>query len=124
ADLVNAYRVIQNDQLRPKLIALLAGEHVDKERHSSMKTLNPRTPLENAHRFYYLNRTSYSGIMHKPAWGYHPLNSAPPKSWVEFIKRAAEKLRGVKLTALDYEPVIEAPTVGKEVFMYLDPPYI
>jgi len=33
ADLVNAYRVIQNDQLRPKLIALLAGEHVDKERH-------------------------------------------------------------------------------------------
>lgn len=124
AELMNVYRTIQDDELRPKLTRLLSGEHVDKARHALMKEWTPRNPLESAHRFYFLNRTSYSGIMHKPAWGYHPLNSAPPKSWVEFIDKAAEKLQGVRLTALDFEDVMRAPAVGKQVFMYLDPPYI
>lgn len=123
-ELIDVYRVIQDSALRAKLLNRVLEEHVDKERHAWMKKWVPQNRIERAHRFYYLNRTSYSGIMHKPAWGYHPANSAPPKSWGRFITEAAKKLEGVKLTSLDFEQVIDAPPNGRRVFMYIDPPYI
>ncbi|MCX5786039.1 MAG: DNA adenine methylase [Elusimicrobia bacterium] len=123
-DLINAYQVIQDDSLRPKLISLLNPETADKVRHAEMKEWGPQDSLSQAYRFYYLNRTSYSGIMKKPAWGYAVGKSAPPKSWEPFITSSAEKLRGVKLTSLDFEEVIMTKPQGRKVFIYLDPPYI
>lgn len=123
-DLMTTYSVIADPTRRYKLISLLSTEVVKKERHSEVKKIKPKTLLEVAHKTYYLNRTSFSGILHKPAWGYKKGHSVPPESWGEKIEMAGRKLEGVKLTALDFADVITAPPQGKKVFMYLDPPYV
>lgn len=123
-ELIHTYKIIQKPETRGKLLEILAKEYVDKQRYGKVRSWNPQNAIDRAHRFYYLNRTSYSGIMHNPNWGYHQLNSAPPSSWVKFIEAAGKKLEGVKLTCLDFADVIEAPAKGNQVFMYLDPPYI
>lgn len=123
-ELIHTYKIIQNPITRKSLIAALSKEYVDKARYADVRSWKPADPIERAHRFYYLNRTSYSGIMLNPNWGYHPLNSAPPASWVKFIEAAGKKLEGVKITSRDFVEVIEAPAKGKGVFLYLDPPYV
>ena len=122
-DLINVYKIIVNPITRKKLINKLKEEKADKNRHQEMKSWNSKTRLERAHRTYYLNRTSYSGIIHKPAWGYREDKSSPPLNWAAFIKRAGEKLEGVKITEYDFEKVMEAGGSSRTVFVYLDPPY-
>lgn len=79
--------------------------------------------MEKAFKTYYLNRTSYCGIINAPAWGYAEGKSSPPKNWGKFIESAAEKLRGVELFSLDYDDILQLPAKGKSVLTYLDPPY-
>ena len=85
--------------------------------------MNPVDSLERAYKFYYLNRTSFSGKMANPSWGYRPKRSLPPHRWVERIEPCGEKLKNVKITSLDFQEVINIPPQGKKVLMYLDPPY-
>lgn len=124
SELIHTYKTIQDKRSRRELIQALSSEYVDKPRYAAVRSWKPLTALERAHRFYYLNRTSYSGIMHNPNWGYHPLNSAPPASWVKFIAAAGPKLEGVKITSVDFTEVISTPARGKSTFLYLDPPYV
>ncbi len=121
--LMLTYQVMADPKLRTHLAELLGREVATPVRHAEVKNLEPITPLEIAFRTYYLNRTSFSGILHKPAWGYKIGQSVEPKGWPRKIMIAGKKLEGVTLTALDFEKVITAPPRGKRVFMYLDPPY-
>lgn len=82
-----------------------------------------QSSLDEAFKTYYLNRTSYSGIINKAAWGYQDGKSSPPKNWAKFINKAGEKLANVKLTCKDFEEVIMSKQKGENVLMYLDPPY-
>jgi len=122
-ELVATYRTIQDAELCSLLIERVSQEEATKERHTEMKQWKPKTPLDIAHRYFYLNRTSYSGIMKKPAWGYHAKKSVPPDRWAPRILQAHEKLQGVKITSQDFKSVIEAPPESDSVFMYIDPPY-
>ena len=61
-ELVNCYIQIRDHV--EDLIAILDGVVASKENHSHYKnSYIPTNPLERAFRWYYLNRTSYSGIM-------------------------------------------------------------
>lgn len=122
-DLITTYTAIASQDIRSKLISMLSNEVATKERHSEVKQIRPRDIVEIAFKTYYLNRTSYSGIIHKPSWGYETGQSAPPETWGEKIACAGKKLENVKLTALDFEEVIMAHAEGESVLMYLDPPY-
>lgn len=120
--LINSYLIIRD---RPEeLIKYLAGEQAKKERHAYYKNeFKPQTDLEKAARWFYLNRTSYSGIM-KPQncyWGYGDKYSMRPENWPRNIRRTSEKLQNVKLTHWDFEQVIE--TVPDRAFLFIDPPY-
>jgi len=121
-DLMNTYKVIQK---RPyELIDRLKGEVATKERHTYYKNrFKPRTSLGKAVRWFYLNRTSYSGIMklQNCYFGYGDKYSMKPENWPRNILRTSSKLQKVKLTSLDFKEVIrDAP---KESFLFIDPPY-
>lgn len=87
------------------------------------KTFVPETDLERAAQWYYLNRTSYSGIMNKQNmyWGYGDKFSMQPRNWGANIKRVSQKLQNIKLTSLDFEKVIDSAPDG--ALLFLDPPY-
>jgi len=95
-----------------------------KELHFFFKNeYEPQTDLERAGRWFYLNRTSYSGIMniHNMYWGYGDKFSMQPKNWPANILRTNNKLQGVLLTSIDFEQVIDdAPDNS---LLFIDPPY-
>ena len=68
-NIIQTYKTIAD----PELIGWLVTKVVQvatKERHTEMKNFKPSSPEEVSYKTYYLNRTSYSGIIYKPAWGY------------------------------------------------------
>ena len=120
--LINTYLVIRD---RPKeLIEFLAGEQATKERHTYYKSeFIPQNNLEAAARWFYLNRTSYSGIMklQNCYWGYGEKYSMRPENWGRNILRTSVKLQSVEITCSDFEQVIKAVPDG--AFLFIDPPY-
>lgn len=122
-DLVATYRAIANPKLRKELCRLISKEIANPERHSQVKSIVPRSELEVAFKTFYLNRTSYSGIINSPAWGYAHGKSSPPRNWAAFIEAAGEKLADVKITNLDFEEVLSAGSMCDSILAYLDPPY-
>jgi len=121
-DLINTYLIIRDKP--EELIKSLDGEEASKERHSFYKKqFVPSNELEVALRWFYLNRTSYSGIMKQQNcyWGYGEKYSMRPENWPRHIRRTSEKLQNTNITCLDFEKVIENSPDGS--FLFIDPPY-
>lgn len=121
-ELINCLTIIRD--YPEELISRLNGEKATKERHRYYKIeFTPQTDLDRALRWFYLNRTSYSGIMNiqNCFWGYGDKYSMRPENWPRNIRQTSEKLRDVKLTSLDFEAVIESSE--DEAFLFVDPPY-
>lgn len=123
SEIMNFYKVILDAEMRRELIHRFEKEVANRERHSEIKQMCPQNALESAFKTYYLNRTSYCGIINAPAWGYAEGKSSPPKNWGKFIESAAAKLSDTQLFALDYAEILNLPAKGKNVLVYLDPPY-
>ena len=124
SDLIFTLEFISDKEKRDCLIKLFEDEEeASRERHALIKNMTPTNELERVYRYYYLNRTSFSGKMRNPTWGYRPKRSLPPYRWEERITPCGEKLKDVKLTTLDFQEVIIASPVGKKLLMFLDPPY-
>lgn len=122
-ELMITYKIMSNQNLRKKFIKLVSKEIASKERWKEIVQLSSFNELEIAFRYYYLNRTSFSGKMISPAWGYRPKRSLPPHRWYERIIPCGKKLEGVKLTSQDFDSVIKASPQGKQTLIYIDPPY-
>ena len=123
-NLMNCYLNIKSNVF--KLINYLDGEVATKDRHFFFKKkFKPRNPLEKAARYYYLNRTSYSGIMKEENcyWGYGEKYSMRPENWGRQLIKNYKKLQGIKLTSVSYESIFNNLPTKKEIFMFLDPPY-
>ena len=121
-DVVNVLSCIRDDV--EGLIDLLSDIPASKDLHAYYKTAyEPTTPLERAFRWYYLNRTSYSGIMRPENcyWGYGDKYSMRPENWPPHLRTVSDKLQGVSLTSLDFEAVIDNAENGS--FLFVDPPY-
>lgn len=99
------------------------GEEANKEEYAKVKNLEPKNELEFVYKYYYLNRTSFSGKMKNPSWGYRPKRSLPPARWKERIVPCGEKLLNTDITCLDFKDVMLADAKGEKVLMFLDPPY-
>lgn len=121
-DLVNCLTIIRDHP--NELIGRLKGEVATKERHAYYKNeYKPKTELESAARWFYINRTSYSGIMNiqNCYWGYGEKYSMRPENWPRNILRTSTKLQDVKLTSFDFEKVIDDSPDNS--FLFIDPPY-
>ncbi len=118
---------VKQSRIPSKLVeSVLIGEPLPatKELHTFFKSeYNPTNELERAGRWFYLNRTSYSGIMNvkNMYWGYGDKFSMQPKNWPQNILRTSQKLQSVEITNLDFENVIDNAPDG--ALLFIDPPY-
>ena len=106
------------------LIEMLDGIPATKKLHAYYKDkFKPQDSLSRAFRWYYLNRTSYSGIMRPENcyWGYGRKYSMRPENWPPHLRTVSDKLQGVKLLSQDFEPVFDSLPDG--CFAFIDPPY-
>ncbi len=122
-ELTTTYRIMQNPITRQQLLDMVKNEIASKERWKEVYEFEPKNELELAYRYFYLNRTSFSGKLSSPAWGYREKRSLPPSRWCERIIPCGEKLEGVDVFNTDFEEVIKMPSKGKKVLMFIDPPY-
>lgn len=123
-DLIQTLRFIKNPTNRSRLLKFFEKEkEATKEKYSEIKKLVPKNELERVYKYYYLNRTSFSGKMRNPSWGYRPKRSLPPDRWKERIEPCGIKLSNTKLTSIDFEKVMMKEASSKKVLMFLDPPY-
>jgi DNA adenine methylase len=122
--LINCYKIIQSRV--DELIEFLAGEEASKERHFFYKNeFIPKNELEHAARYYYLNRTSYSGIMKTENcyFGYGDKYSMRPENWGRQLLKNHLKLQDIKITCIDFEEVIKESYSQENTFLFIDPPY-
>ena len=121
-EVINTLRQIR-DRVED-LIEMLEGIPATKTKHCFFKNrYQPTCGLSRALRWFYLNRTSYSGIMRPENcyWGYGRKYSMRPENWPPHLRTVSDRLQGVELTALDFEDVIDSLPDG--CFAFLDPPY-
>ena len=125
SDLINFYKIIKNDSTRKELYELLSNDKANKKKHKLIKNMKSNDRVELAYYFFYLNRTSFSGIMVNPRWGYLKGSSVHPKRWIDIIEPVANKLQKVKITCQDFRKILEKKTrhSNKDVVLYVDPPY-
>jgi DNA adenine methylase len=122
--LIRTLKFIEKPKNRGKLLELFENEkEATKDKHTKIKNFKPKSELNFVYQYYYLNRTSFSGKMKNPSWGYRPKRSLPPYRWKERIVPCGEKLFNTKITNLDFADVILEKSKGKKVLMFLDPPY-
>lgn len=122
ADLVNVYEHIRDSV--EGIVELLKGHRASKLKHGYFKNeFEPKNDLERAFRWYYLNRTSYSGIMNHPNcyWGYGKKFSMGPLRWPPHLRNCSTKLQNVRLSNWDFEAVLNNAPDG--AFLFVDPPY-
>ncbi len=122
ADLINFYKVISDNKKRKRLYNLLDDEVATRERHAEIIKLNPNSDIENAFKYFYINRTSFSGIMQSPRWGYRIGSSVTPENWSKRIEPVGKKFLQAKITNLDFKKVITSKSTN-DVLIYCDPPY-
>ena len=122
-ELMTTYRIMQDPISRQRLAKELSLEVATKERWREYYESVPQSDFEIAKKYYYLNRTSFSGKLVSPAWGYRPKRSLPPERWKERILPCGEFLEGVRLTNMDFERVILEKSAGNTTLLYVDPPY-
>lgn len=143
SDLVNVYRVIRDNPedlvhfltKRPELESRVPKElsegvdfgmplPADKDLHRFFKNeFEPKNNIERAGKWFYLNRTSYSGIMNQQNmyWGYGDKFSMQPKNWPQNIRRTSQKLQDIEISNLDFETVID--NAPDKALLFVDPPY-
>lgn len=121
-EVINTLRVIRDDV--ESLIGLLGDLPANKGLHGFFKNqYKPSTHVEQAFRWFYLNRTSYSGIMKHGNcyWGYGDKYSMRPGKWPRMLRDVSAKLQEVRLTSFDFEDVLDELPDG--FFAFVDPPY-
>ncbi len=123
SELVTTYKAMKCIKCRNKLVDELSKEVASRERWREVYESKPTNDFEIARKYYYLNRTSFSGKLSSAAWGYRPKRSLPPERWHERIVPCGEKLEDVTLTNLDFADVIDAPARGEQTMLFVDPPY-
>ena len=124
AELINAYAVV-----RTKTSLLVSGlqeiKH-SKETYYRIRETEPRSSLERAVRFIYLNKSCFNGLYRVNSKGKFnvPIGSYKNPTLVEpeVMQVWSEALKGVELYSEDFEKRLSAVKRGD--FVYADPPYL
>ena len=120
-NLINFYHVLQNEKEKKALFRMLENETVSRSKYQKILSMEASNKIEKAYKYFYLNRTSFSGIMNNPRWGYLIGSSVTPEKWIDRIIPVAEKFTNAKITCLDFREVLA--NVKSDSLVYLDPPY-
>lgn len=121
--LIEFYQVLakQTAALLEHLLVLRAS----RRRYYEFRACKPRTKLERAVRFAYLNRLCWNGVYRVNRKGEFNVpigDRLPEKLWDEtHLRKAAASLRRASLLCGDFEHTLQLCT--SEDVVYLDPPY-
>jgi DNA adenine methylase len=123
-ELVNAYEQIRdNNSSVERLLSRLQRRH-SVPLYYHVRSMRPKTPLNRAVRFIYLNRTCFNGMYRVNRAGQFnvPIGT---KRLVEYsvghLRQIATRLRTARLAVADFESTIDGAKSGD--FLYVDPPY-
>lgn len=125
ADLVNVYRVVRDrpDEVQSALRQL----SVSKRRYDSFRSSKPRSHLDRAVRFLYLNRTCFGGIYRLNKSGlfnvpYGGGQRTPRILWkTDLLANASTALGDAELLTEDFGVALKR--AGKGDVVYCDPAY-
>jgi DNA adenine methylase len=78
--------------------------------------------FDKAVRFFILNRITFSGTVDCGGFSQKAFESRFTNSSIERLQKISPLLINSTITNYDYRQVIESP--GKDVFIFLDPPYL
>ena len=129
SELINTYRVVRGDV--DSLMQLLDQY---RTRHSESYYYEIRqqnsdllSPLEQAARLIYLNKTCFNGLYRVNRAGQFNVpygqNVAPTLYEETKLRRSSEALRGAELFTGDYRSFLDEHARAGD-FIYLDPPYV
>jgi DNA adenine methylase len=92
-----------------------------KELYLKLAKSNPSGIFGRALRFYILNRITYSGIADSGGYSAESFEKRFTSSKIEGLLSLSKLLKNVKITNESYERILLEK--GKDVFVFLDPPY-
>jgi DNA adenine methylase len=85
--------------------------------------VNTLSDLERAVRFFVLNRITFSGTIESGGFSLESFHKRFTNSSIDRLEKLENILtEDIKITNLDYSYLINEP--GKDVFIFLDPPYV
>lgn len=93
-----------------------------KELFSKLSKKSPSDELERAVRFFILNRTSFSGTTEAGGFSKKAFEERFTNSSISRVRSLEKPLQDVKITNSDYSHLLSEG--GKDVFIFLDPPYL
>jgi DNA adenine methylase len=85
------------------------------------ENMNEFNPIEKAAAFFVFNRITFSGTSESGGYSEASYKGRFTESSIDRVESLSKILNDTKITNFDYQDIIENP--GKNVFLYLDPPY-
>jgi DNA adenine methylase len=123
-DLVNAYRVVKSDCGALERELKKYDENHGYRHYYRIRDYAPRTALNRAARFIYLNRTCFNGIFRVNLEGKFNVPKGTKNAVLyetdNFVE-LARSLTNTELQACDFEVLVDRAAKGD--FVFVDPPY-
>ena len=124
SELINTYQCIRRDAARiDKHLRSLQDQHCS-EVYREIRSKRPRSEVERAVRFIYLNRTCFNGLYRVNRRGEFNV-SMGSKTLVRYpegyLSTISNSLRKATLRVSDFEGVLSK--AGEGDFVFVDPPY-
>jgi len=94
------------------------GKDLYKFLNSNLERFND---LERAAAFFIYNRITFSGTSLSGGFSEHAFTGRFTESSIQRLSQFAKVINEARITNLDYEALVKAE--GKNVFIFLDPPY-
>jgi len=124
SDLINTYRVVRSKP--DSLIASLKRMRNDASTFTAIRGSCPRSPVERAARFIYLNKTAWNGLYRVNQQGQFNVPfgryQRPTICNSHRLRRASAQLKSATLHHADFASTL--CHVGKGDLVFIDPPYI
>lgn len=128
-NLVNLYKVIQNDEKRQKLINILNETPYSRSVFRSWKYGDKTTldDIEKAVRYFYLSKASFAGDVSFGGFACPSRSTRrnPARTYqnsIDALEHIAKRLKGVTFECLDYQKCIGGYDSEQSLF-YIDCPY-
>ncbi|BAU40314.1 DNA adenine methylase [Leptolyngbya sp. O-77] len=113
----------QNEALVKKVSWLRSSFPTGRELYTFLlDERNSSTDFDRAVRFFVMNRITFSGVMDSGGYSQQAYERRFTESAIARLAKLPGLLSGVQITQGDYAELLQKP--GKDVFIFLDPPYL
>jgi DNA adenine methylase len=122
-DLICFWKILRDDtdRLIKEIRRIKESCKDGRELYNKLASNNSGNELERAVRFFILNRITFSGTTDSGGYSQQAFEKRFTDSAINKLKYASEIVKDFEITYGDYEKLLFED--GKDVFIFLDPPY-